>query len=634
MSEHLCDGSEYGRIAVVVEREVEVDQEFGWLLTYTAGAAGMKPGGRIKIVFPAYVHQGSVEYVQVLDWWRPRFLYAYCADETVRLRTLVERIETAVPWVKGWEDSKRVAVIVAENGLDPGAEVHIRFGGLDRAYLRGQVPATRVGPLATRKSGTYLHFTVDVDVEGLGEFHSLEGFPRVKVVPGKPAYFTVTVPTVTRPQEEFPVHILTKDRYGNPVFGASTNDLTLIAKEATSGAIVATKSVTDADNCRFALDREGVYVIELHPDGGLPSEGAVTWCRSSGPRVFWGDIHNHSNLSPNIRDNDPGCSPEECYSYALEASFLDFMCLCEQTMRFDDDPKVNLDQAAWSKIGQYADMFYKPGRLVTFPGFELHSARGDTVVLFAGSLSEIPYPIGVEEIYDVWDAFSGQRFLTIPHFHPHSGGRPSMSEPFNEADWVRRNEQAERLAEVFSTQWGRLEQPGNPMLMKLRSNRDDNTLSAYLGRGMRWGITAASDDHDGRPGYGGITAVLAGDLTRDSIFDALHARRCYASTHPRMVLDFSVDGHSMGQEVAWRGGDATREVRCMGASAAGIRSIEIIRNGQVVRTFGAGDQALAEISFQDADPVNAPTYYYARVRQPDGHMAWSSPIWLIPPSHG
>ena len=40
----------------------------------------------------------------------------------------------------------------------------------------------------------------------------------------------------------------------------------------------------------------------------------------------------------------------------------------------------------------------------------------------------------------------------------------------------------------------------------------------------------------------GRAVVLAEALTREAVFDALHARRCYATTGAPIVLDFTVNG--------------------------------------------------------------------------------------------
>jgi hypothetical protein len=79
-----------------------------------------------------------------------------------------------------------------------------------------------------------------------------------------------------------------------------------------------------------------------------------------------------------------------------------------------------------------------------------------------------------------------------------------------------------------------------------------------LQRGYHVGVVAGSDDHMGRPGgsypgrndrrfvYGGLTAIYADELSRRSLFDALQARRCYATTGARILLRVDVDGHVMG----------------------------------------------------------------------------------------
>ncbi|MCB0126061.1 MAG: DUF3604 domain-containing protein, partial [Caldilineaceae bacterium] len=74
------------------------------------------------------------------------------------------------------------------------------------------------------------------------------------------------------------------------------------------------------------------------------------------------------------------------------------------------------------------------------------------------------------------------------------------------------------------------------------------------------GIMCNSDGHKGRPGaegpgageFGianGLTCVLAESLTRNAVFDALKNRRCCGSTGPRIDLDFTVNGHSMGSVI-------------------------------------------------------------------------------------
>ena len=71
-------------------------------------------------------------------------------------------------------------------------------------------------------------------------------------------------------------------------------------------------------------------------------------------------------------------------------------------------------------------------------------------------------------------------------------------------------------------------------------------------QGLRLSTIAASDDHRSQPGkpHWGLAAVRAPALTREAIFDALHARRTYGTTGQRILLDFRVNDAPMGSEIA------------------------------------------------------------------------------------
>ena len=71
---------------------------------------------------------------------------------------------------------------------------------------------------------------------------------------------------------------------------------------------------------------------------------------------------------------------------------------------------------------------------------------------------------------------------------------------------------------------------------------------------------------------------------------------------------------------------------------APLKSIEIIRNGTVFYKnenleneydFTLDDsEPLDNVSFEIKDSPDRFSYYYLRVVQKDGHIAWSSPIWI------
>ena len=76
------------------------------------------------------------------------------------------------------------------------------------------------------------------------------------------------------------------------------------------------------------------------------------------------------------------------------------------------------------------------------------------------------------------------------------------------------------------------------------------------------------------------------------------------------------------------------------ATTTEIEEIQIIRNGKVLDTIKPSQAYSYEIGYDDKDAFDkialktgeedaAPfIYYYIRVLQKDGHIAWSSPIWI------
>jgi hypothetical protein len=224
------------------------------------------------------------------------------------------------------------------------------------------------------------------------------------------------------------------------------------------------------------------------------------------------------------------------------------------------------------------------------------------------------------------------------------------------ATWGRWNPDAphdEELEPNFEIcSWhGRYEYYGNPW--EGRRQIPGHQYQDALRRGRHVGVMGASDTHHLTPGEGGVTAVLTERLDRASIFDAIRARRNYATSGARIVLDFTIDGEPMGSQI--QAGDRINLSVSVEGTAA-IDRVEIVRD--LVDTFAvirleqvAGtprgafyvydpgtpqggrrspteDLRRLEVEFEDAVKPTGETAYYVRVTQVDGHQAWSSPIWV------
>jgi hypothetical protein len=82
--------------------------------------------------------------------------------------------------------------------------------------------------------------------------------------------------------------------------------------------------------------------------------------------------------------------------------------------------------------------------------------------------------------------------------------------------------------------------------------------------------------------YYGLAAALAGEKSRDAIFDALKTRAAYATTGRRIILKASLNGGRMGERVAFSP-NRRIEGRVIGTTA--IDEVAIVKNGEVIKSW-------------------------------------------------
>lgn len=363
--------------------------------------------------------------------------------------------------------------------------------------------------------------------------------------------------------------------------------------------------------------------------------------------VYFGDLHAHSIYSDATNDVD------EFYHRYRDAYGYDFATLTDH----DYLDGIELSLSELKMIWNHCDRMTVPGEFVAMYGYEWtapaiaeHALSGDTVG--EGHRHIIyPAPNGPLVSYGEASANTGKKLLrrlhgvkalVIPHHTSWSG-----------TDWDAHDGELQRLVEVCSTH-GRFEYPGNKPIGYRRDHiHPHKFVLDALARGYRLGFVGGSDSHGLRwhateladrdsyiaPGTRigwkedvyrtGMTAVLAPELTREALYDALYNRRCYATSGVPIVLDFRVNGHLMGSDIVVQ--EAPR-ISCMIEGTAPIRSVDIIRSGHVFGGLQCREgEGLTSLSFSLADTILIPGeqhYYYLRVSQEDGNMAWSSPIWV------
>ncbi len=309
-------------------------------------------------------------------------------------------------------------------------------------------------------------------------------------------------------------------------------------------------------------------------------------------KVFWGEAHDNTYQFASMP-----VTIDEVYRRA--ASHLDFYAAAYYTafanafiegghLSETNKPyelilegwkdRKRLDRE-WAEVQEVSLSMYRPGKFVTFPGYEWQGdgSSGDHNVY---SLKEGLPIFRVNTIAQLYECLAGHDALAIPHhtaYHPGRRGR----------DWSVYNEELSPFAELYSIH-GCSET--DEELIGLRQNshmgpgQGGGTYQDALDLGYHIGAVCSTDNWGDMPGhYGnGRMACLARELTRESLWDAFKARRVYGVTGDRILIDFSVNDGIMGSIVRVRG---KRVIRVKVVCSDALDRIEILRNGRVIDTY-------------------------------------------------
>ena len=261
-------------------------------------------------------------------------------------------------------------------------------------------------------------------------------------------------------------------------------------------------------------------------------------------KLLWGDIHNHCGIT---------------YGYgslknALERakSHLDFCAVTGHAMWPDIPDRteetafvVDFHQAGFEKLRAHWDEVAaqlaacNSKELVTFQAYEMHSSEyGDHHIVSPSDSLPLIYrdsPAQLKEDCKV-------PALTVCHHIAYTPG-------YRGINWDKFDETVTPLIEVCSKHGcGMSETAPYPYYHNMGPRDSRNTVYEGLRRGYHFGFVGSTDHHAGFPGsYGdGKMAVWAEEKTRESIWQAMLARRTYAVTGDRIECEFSVNGAPMG----------------------------------------------------------------------------------------
>jgi hypothetical protein len=340
-------------------------------------------------------------------------------------------------------------------------------------------------------------------------------------------------------------------------------------------------------------------------------------------KVFFGDVHMHTSFSDGMGTLD------EIYQRAQTAYRLDFAVVTDH----DDFIGNRILPSEWAYMQAVADLFNRPPNFVTLCGFEWTDARhpkgdGHKNVYYRGHGPMLWHTD--PEVADgpkLFKRLAAARGICFPHHIGWTG-----------VDWETHEHRIQTNVEICSVH-GAYEYRGNTPIGH-RGDMAGCFVRDGLGLGKRFGLVAGSDAHGllwhhgiarrRNPWTHGLTGVYAAKLTREDVWDALAARRSFATSGPKLIIDLKVNDTAPGG--VFKLGEPPVIVGRVVAPSP-IAKIELIRSGTTIYT-SQEDAETARIRHTDYDLATEGgdhPYYYLRVELKNGELAWTSPVFVDKP---
>jgi hypothetical protein len=329
-----------------------------------------------------------------------------------------------------------------------------------------------------------------------------------------------------------------------------------------------------------------------------------------------GEFHRHTEYTAH-RDGDG--LYEDAWRYALDAAALDWIGVGDHDNGFGHE-------YFWWQMQKYTEMMHHPSTFVAVHTYER------SVVYPNGHRNVIMPKRGVRPLPRTDLTGTPEQgtpdtkllYAYLKHFGGICASHTSATRMGT--DWRDNDRDAEPVVEIYQGHRHNYEHFGAP-----RSPTKDTQIGGYepagfvwnaLEKGYRLGFECSSDHISTHMSF---AVLVTEDVSRQGIIDAFARRHCYGATD-NIVLVVRSGSHLMGDEFE-TSSRPVLEIEVHGT--APVKKVHVVRDNKYVYTSEPDARDVKGLRFTDMEAQEGKTsYYYVRIEQADGNLAWASPMWI------
>jgi len=333
-------------------------------------------------------------------------------------------------------------------------------------------------------------------------------------------------------------------------------------------------------------------------------------------RILKGDSHRHTSFSG---DGAHDGEIEDSYRYGLDVAALDWMN--------NGDHDCGYNEYHWYLTQKYADLFKVNESFTPLFGYERSCRFPDghrNIIFGQRGVRMLPrvrynksyYPGSSPDtrvLYKYLREFGG---ICVSH---------TSASLIQGTDWRELKADTEPVMEIYQGERMSAECRDCPRFsydypLFSRPN-DSGFFRDALKKGNYLGVIASSDHKSTHVSF---AMVYAEEFSRQGIMDGIKKRHTYAATD-NIVLDVRMNGRAMMGDVMRYADERRIYIYVHGTGK--IKDIVLVNDGKEYQLKHAGKKEV-KVEWVDENINENESYYYVRVMQENGELAWSSPIWV------